>query len=285
MNLHVAGWADPLSLGSRRKVVGNRPVRDLAIVSAVRPLHALAAQPSLLFIATLAVMLFRPPDVQFYSLDRIAFFALIFVVLIRTLALKQSVRIAGPITLPMFGLLLLAFYRLLLEPYAAENWSLFAAKWLVPFVLYHLAGLVFIDHVSIRRFEIFTMVVLAYLSLTAIFFLLDARSLIYPRYILDESIGLHADRARGPFLQAVANGVHPKPAGLNCARSISAKTIARSIGNTFHGRFAFGDSCHKNESCVGVFRRVNNRNAAVLFECESKTRLLLHSCCLRTWSR
>jgi len=56
-------------------------------------------------------------------------------------------------------------------------------------------------------FEIFSLVFLAYLSLTAIFFLIDARSLIFPRYILDESLGIHADRARGPFLQAVANGV------------------------------------------------------------------------------
>jgi O-antigen ligase len=37
--------------------------------------------------------------------------------------------------------------------------------------------------------------------------LVDARSLIFPRFILDESLGFHPDRARGPFLQAVANGV------------------------------------------------------------------------------
>ena len=41
----------------------------------------------------------------------------------------------------------------------------------------------------------------------SIAFLADARSLIFPRFILDESIGFHPDRARGPFLQAVANGV------------------------------------------------------------------------------
>ena len=39
---------------------------------------------------------------------------------------------------------------------------------------------------------------------TAVAFLLDARSLIFPRFILDESLGIHVDRARGPFLQAVA---------------------------------------------------------------------------------
>jgi O-antigen ligase len=41
----------------------------------------------------------------------------------------------------------------------------------------------------------------------AIAFLVDARALIFPRFILDESLGFHVDRARGPFLQAVANGV------------------------------------------------------------------------------
>jgi putative inorganic carbon (hco3(-)) transporter len=41
----------------------------------------------------------------------------------------------------------------------------------------------------------------------AIAFLADAHSLIFPRFILDQNLGFHADRARGPFLQAVANGV------------------------------------------------------------------------------
>ena len=51
------------------------------------------------------------------------------------------------------------------------------------------------------------LVVLGYLCLIAILFLFGAKGLIFPRYILDESLGIHADRARGPFLQAVANGV------------------------------------------------------------------------------
>jgi putative inorganic carbon (hco3(-)) transporter len=41
----------------------------------------------------------------------------------------------------------------------------------------------------------------------AVAFLANARSLIFPRFILDEGLGFHVDRARGPFLQAVANGV------------------------------------------------------------------------------
>ena len=48
---------------------------------------------------------------------------------------------------------------------------------------------------------------LGYLSVIALLFLFGEKSLILPPFILDENLGIHADRARGPFLQAVANGV------------------------------------------------------------------------------
>jgi len=59
----------------------------------------------------------------------------------------------------------------------------------------------------LRQFEMYSLVVLAYLCVTAIAFLVGAKALIFPRFILDESLGYHVDRARGPLLQAVANGV------------------------------------------------------------------------------
>lgn len=183
---------------------------DLAcsgLVGLVRPLQAMLASPCLLFLLTLSIMLFRPPDLQFYSLDRVAFGLLVLVVTLRALALGQSFDVAGPVTWPMLALLLMTLYGIILQPYSAQNWSLFAAKWAVPFVLFHLAGLVFEDEASLRKFEIFCLLVLGYLCLTAILFLVGANAFIFPRYILDESLGIHADRARGPFLQAVANGV------------------------------------------------------------------------------
>src|SRR5579862_1654009 len=178
-----------------------------SVVMAVRPLHALMAAPSLLFLAMLTAMLFRPPEVQFYSLDRIAFFLLLFVASLRALVRRQPLCFARPAMWPVAGLLLLGLGAVLTQPYDAENWSVLAAKWIVPFALYHLAGSVFDDPASVRRLETFALVVLGYLCLIAIFFMFGARNLIYPRYILDESLGIHADRARGPFLQAVANGV------------------------------------------------------------------------------
>ncbi|MGH9540240.1 MAG: O-antigen ligase family protein [Terriglobales bacterium] len=178
-----------------------------AVVAAVRPLHALITAPALLFIVTLTAMLFRPPDMQFGWIDRIAFLLLLFVILLRVLLLRRPVRLARPAMLPMAALLLLSLGAVLNQAYDAQNWSVLAAKWVVPFALYHAAGPVFDDDIALRKLETFLLLVLTYLSLIAILFLAGAKGLIFPRYILDESLGIHADRARGPFLQAVANGV------------------------------------------------------------------------------
>jgi len=69
------------------------------------------------------------------------------------------------------------------------------------------------------------LVVLGYLCLTAIFFIIDAKQLIFPRYTLDESLGYHADRARGPFLQAVANGVTLNLLGLVALNSFRRRRL------------------------------------------------------------
>ena len=190
-----------------------------------RPLHALIVAPSLLFLVTLALMLFHPPDLHFYCLDRIAFCALILVALLRACVLRQPLRFGGRVTWPMLALLLLAFYGAVSQPNGDETWSLFAAKWLVPFALYQLAPYMFNDERSLQSFETFSLIVLGYLSLTAIFFMIDAKQFIFPRYILDEGLGYHADRARGPFLQAVANGVTLNLLGLLALNSFRRKRL------------------------------------------------------------
>ena len=179
-----------------------------------RPLHALMAAPALLFILTMAVMLFRPADYRFHSYDRFAFVLLIFVVLLRSWTMRIPVRIAGPLIWPMFGLLVLALGDALSQPYDPETWGVLAAKWLVPLGLYVLAGHVFEDARSRRQFEVFALLVLGYLSVIAILFMVGATEFIFPRYILDEGLGIHTDRARGPFLQAVANGLALNMLGL-----------------------------------------------------------------------
>jgi O-antigen ligase len=195
------------------------------VATALRAVQAAVAAPSFLFLGTLIVMLFRPPAVNGYWLDRAAFLLLVFVVLLRALALRQPLSLTGSITWPMLGLLVLAFGGVASQPYDPQSWSVFVAKWAAPFVLYHLAGFVFQDAVALRRFETFALVVLVYLSLIAVLFLLGADNFIFPRYILNQDLGIHADRARGPFLQAVANGVSLNLLGLIALDSYRRKRL------------------------------------------------------------
>src|SRR5207245_7194384 len=98
------------------------------VAVAVRPLHALIAAPCLLFLATLTLMLFRPPDLQFYAADRIAFLLLVMIVLLRASILRQPFWIIRSVSLPMIGLLLLACSGVLTQPFEAVTYSLLAAE-------------------------------------------------------------------------------------------------------------------------------------------------------------
>ncbi|MFZ0796335.1 MAG: hypothetical protein WCA13_02720 [Terriglobales bacterium] len=192
----------------------------------LRPLHLGLAFPSILYLAAMTVFLFRPPDLFSYYADRIAFGILVFFVALRTMALRDEIPFFARLSLPMLGLLALAVFRALREPFDAETWSIIASKYIVPFALFHIAVLVFRGASPRKHFEIFAICALAYLIFIAIAFLVDARSLIFPRFILDESLGFHPDRARGPFLQAVANGVSLNILGiLAFALSQKRKTV------------------------------------------------------------
>jgi len=180
----------------------------------LRPLQAAMAAPTALFLAALAAMLLRHPDVPFYEIDRVAFLLLVLGVAGRAVVRRQRLLGVERATWPMVGLTFLAVASVIGQPFDNQTWCLLAAKFFVPFALFHVAGRVFREERRLRQFELFALVVLAYLCFTSIAFLVGARSLIFPRFILDESLGYHADRARGPLLQAVANGVSLNLLGL-----------------------------------------------------------------------
>src|SRR5580692_4957736 len=173
----------------------------------LRPLHAMVAAPTALFLMALTAMLLRHPDVPFYEIDRVAFALLVVGVAVRAVVKRDQLLVVERATWPMIGLTLLAVASVIAQPFDNQTWCLLAAKFIVPFALFHLAGLVFREERRLRQFEAFSLVVLAYLCFTSVAFLVGAKSLIFPRFILDESLGYHVDRARGPLLQAVANGV------------------------------------------------------------------------------
>jgi len=169
--------------------------------------RALLMVPTGLFLGALAAMLLRHPDVPFYEIDRVAFLLLIAGVAGRAVLRRERAFTIERASLPMIGLTVLVLASAIQVPFDNQTWSLLASKFIVPFGLFHLATLVFVKERSLRYFELFALIVLAYLCFTSIAFLAGAKSLIFPRFILDESLGHHADRARGPLLQAVANGV------------------------------------------------------------------------------
>lgn len=173
----------------------------------LRPLQAMMAIPTGLFLAALAAMLLRHPDVPFYEIDRVAFLIVVLAVAARAMVTRQPLVTLERATWPMIGLTFLAVASVIGQPFDNQTWCLLAAKFIVPYALFHLAMQVFREERQLRHFESFALVVLAYLCFTSIAFLVGANSLIFPRFILDASLGYHADRARGPLLKAVANGV------------------------------------------------------------------------------
>ena len=77
---------------------------------------------------------------------------------------------------------------------------------IVPFLAFMLAPRLFRTD---RERDVLLVVLVGlglYLGLTAVLEGIGADALVFPRYITDPHLGLHAERARGPFLEAVPNG-------------------------------------------------------------------------------
>jgi hypothetical protein len=180
-------------------------INDLLAVP-LKAVHLWVSLPALIFMLALTAMLFRPPDLKSFPIDRLAFLALIGVLFLRVCVHQLRLQIY-PLSWPLLALLALGLWDAVTQPYTPQAWSLFAAKWAVPFVFFHASGTVFCDDASLHKLETFLLIVLVYLSAVSVLSLMGANEFIFPRFITDESIGIHADRARGPFLQAVANGV------------------------------------------------------------------------------
>jgi len=201
----------------------DKPAISLFILP-LRLFHLWVSLPAAMFLLALTAMLFRPPDLKAFPIDRVAFFALVLLLGVRLCLHRGSLQ-TYPATWPLLGLMLIGLWGTLTAPYDPQAWSVFAAKWVVPCVFFHMAGLAFSDDRSLRKLEIFFLIVLAYLTAISIFSMLNLQTLIVPRFITDESIGIHADRARGPFLQAVANGLCLNLLGLTALDSFRRRKL------------------------------------------------------------
>ena len=78
---------------------------------------------------------------------------------------------------------------------------------LVPFLLYLVAPAAFATERE-RTILLGTLAVVgAYLGATAFFEMIGPHSLVFPHFILNPALGIHDGRARGPFLEAGADGL------------------------------------------------------------------------------
>ena len=77
----------------------------------------------------------------------------------------------------------------------------------VPFVLFAVAPAIYNDPYR-RRILLGTLTVVGgYLAYTSILGHIGPQSLVFPDYIVDPNVGIHADRARGPFVAAAGDGL------------------------------------------------------------------------------
>lgn len=88
---------------------------------------------------------------------------------------------------------------------------------IMPFLVFLVAPLAFRTRQQ-RGVLLATFVALgAYLGLTTLFETLKLDALVFPSYILDPKYGIHSGRGRGPFVDAVANGLALYTCAVMCA--------------------------------------------------------------------
>jgi O-antigen ligase len=101
---------------------------------------------------------------------------------------------------------------------------------IVAFALFFVAPIAFRDERD-RQVLLGVLVTLgAYLGLTAVLETTGPRGLLFPRYIDDPSVGIHFDRARGPFTESVGNGLVLYACGIAAAIAAFTWTDRRLRG-------------------------------------------------------
>ena len=175
-----------------------------------------------------------------FSPDRLLLAAGVLAVLIRAPAVRDRAAIvAGPAQWLMAVLLIWVIGSSLAAGTLDERSPQFIILdrlGVMPLLLYTVAPVAFPD-ARRRAILLGTLVAMAaYLGITALLEALGLDGLVWPRYINDDSIGFHPDRARGPFVEAVTNGSALMVGALACLialrtwRAPRARALAWGVG-------------------------------------------------------
>lgn len=165
-------------------------------------------------------------------LDRIALVIAVGLTLLAAARRRQALR-----TAPLHWLLaLVALYALVSAVWfetldATAMFGLLDRLGAVPFLAFFLAPIVLRDAADRGVFLGALVALGGYLGFTAVAEAWELGGLVQPGYINDSSIGIHADRARGPFLEAVANGLALYACGVAAAVGLKLwrKPVARGL--------------------------------------------------------
>jgi putative inorganic carbon (hco3(-)) transporter len=144
-------------------------------------------------------------------LDRVVIITGILAVIVRSFVVADAPRIQVRRVHWILGLLALyavgsaAWTNTLSEHQA--GFELLDRLGVVPFLLYLVAPAAFATERQ-RTILLGTLALVgAYLGATAFFEMIGPHSLVFPHFITDPSLGIHDGRARGPFLEAGADGL------------------------------------------------------------------------------
>jgi putative inorganic carbon (hco3(-)) transporter len=77
---------------------------------------------------------------------------------------------------------------------------------ILPFLAFLIGPVAFRTHRSREALLVAIVALGAYLGLTTVFEMTHINALVFPRYILNPTYGIHYGKGRGPFVDAVANG-------------------------------------------------------------------------------
>ncbi len=147
------------------------------------------------------------------TIERLIFSALIFLLIagLYTGRVRLQMNITIELVMGIFVAICIAsmsrtgFLRTL--PEFIQPWFMFINGYLFPFIVFVFAkNYIFREKdVSLIFHALFYLGL--YLSITAFFEYTNLRQFVFPRYINNFEMGIHVDRARGPFLNAPFNGV------------------------------------------------------------------------------
>ncbi|MDP8229686.1 MAG: O-antigen ligase family protein [Candidatus Gorgyraea atricola] len=171
-----------------------------------------------IYLWLLTILFFKYQKMEFadsimpdMDISRIVFVLLLGIFILEVLARKRRLYAFTGIEYSMFFFCVLAIVSMvwtgsLVKQGGGLGIGELLTGYLVPFFMFYVSQHVFDTPEKRNVFIKFIVVLGAYLCLTAFFEHFNVHSLIWPKYILDPAVGIHFERARGPFLQAAVNG-------------------------------------------------------------------------------